>query len=209
MPSLEIDEHRQGLWRLSRHQGRQLRGRAGRIRRHGRALRLRQVHAAARHRRARDASPSGSVRINGRDITRDEPSDRGVAMVFQNYALYPHMSVRENMGFALKIAGRPRAEIDSAVQRAAEILRITEHLDKKPKQLSGGQKQRVAIGRAITRSPDVFLFDEPLSQPRRGAALADAGRARAAACRAQGDDGLCDARPDRSHDDGEPDRRPQ
>jgi multiple sugar transport system ATP-binding protein len=106
---------------------------------------------------------SGSVRINGRDITRDEPADRGVAMVFQNYALYPHMSVRENMGFALKIAGRPRAEIESAVQRAAGILRITEHLDKKPRQLSGGQKQRVAIGRAITRSPDVFLFDEPLS----------------------------------------------
>ena len=106
---------------------------------------------------------SGSVRINGRDITRHEPADRGVAMVFQNYALYPHMSVRENMGFALKIAGRPRAEIESAVQRAAAILRITEHLDKKPKQLSGGQKQRVAIGRAITRSPDVFLFDEPLS----------------------------------------------
>ena len=106
---------------------------------------------------------SGSVRINGRDVTRDEPADRGVAMVFQNYALYPHMSVRENMGFALKIAGRPRTEIANAVQRAAEILRITEHLDKKPRQLSGGQKQRVAIGRAITRSPDVFLFDEPLS----------------------------------------------
>src|SRR5882757_6129923 len=76
---------------------------------------------------------SGSVRINGRDITRHEPADRGVAMVFQNYALYPHMNVRENMGFALKIAGRPKAEIESAVQRAAGILRITEHLDKKPK----------------------------------------------------------------------------
>ena len=106
---------------------------------------------------------SGSVRINGRDITRQEPADRGVAMVFQNYALYPHMSVRENMGFALKIAGRARAEIESAVRRAAGILRITEHLDKKPKQLSGGQKQRVAIARAIARSPEIFLFDEPLS----------------------------------------------
>jgi len=105
----------------------------------------------------------GRILINGRDITGDEPSDRGVAMVFQNYALYPHMSVRDNMGFALKIAGRPRAEIDARVRRAAEILRITGHLDKKPKALSGGQKQRVAIGRAITRSPDVFLFDEPLS----------------------------------------------
>jgi len=106
---------------------------------------------------------SGSLRINGRDITRTEPADRGVAMVFQNYALYPHMTVRDNMGFALKIAGRPRAEIAAAVDRAARILRITEHLDKKPRQLSGGQKQRVAIGRAITRSPEVFLFDEPLS----------------------------------------------
>jgi multiple sugar transport system ATP-binding protein len=106
---------------------------------------------------------SGSVRINGRDITRSEPADRGVAMVFQNYALYPHMSVRDNMGFALKIAGRGRAEIAAAVERAANILRISEHLDKKPRQLSGGQKQRVAIGRAITRSPEVFLFDEPLS----------------------------------------------
>ncbi len=106
---------------------------------------------------------SGAILINGRDITGDEPSDRGVAMVFQNYALYPHMSVRQNMGFALRIAGRPQAEIDAAVNRAAQILRIEAQLDKKPKALSGGQKQRVAIGRAITRAPDVFLFDEPLS----------------------------------------------
>ena len=106
---------------------------------------------------------SGRVTINGRDVTREEPANRGVAMVFQNYALYPHMTVRQNMGFALKVAGRPRAEIDAAVARAAAILRIGEHLDKRPKQLSGGQKQRVAIGRAITRAPEVFLFDEPLS----------------------------------------------
>ncbi len=106
---------------------------------------------------------SGQILINGRDISRLEPSDRGVAMVFQNYALYPHMTVRQNMGFALKVAGRPRSEIDAAVNRAAKILRIEAQLDKKPKALSGGQKQRVAIGRAITRSPQVFLFDEPLS----------------------------------------------
>ena len=106
---------------------------------------------------------SGRITINGRDVTREEPANRGVAMVFQNYALYPHMTVRQNMGFALKVAGRPRAEIDAAVARAAAILRIGEHLDKRPKQLSGGQKQRVAIGRAITRAPEVFLFDEPLS----------------------------------------------
>ena len=106
---------------------------------------------------------SGSVSIAGHDITAAEPSDRGVAMVFQNYALYPHMTVAQNMGFALKVARRPKSEINAAVTRAAEILRITDHLAKYPKALSGGQKQRVAIGRAITRAPEVFLFDEPLS----------------------------------------------
>ncbi len=106
---------------------------------------------------------SGEIRINGRDVSREEPGDRGIAMVFQSYALYPHMTVAENMGFGLRMAKRPKAEIDAAVARAARILRITDQLDKRPKQLSGGQRQRVAIGRAITRSPEVFLFDEPLS----------------------------------------------
>ena len=106
---------------------------------------------------------SGTITIRGCDVTHLEPSERGVAMVFQNYALYPHMTVAQNMGFNLQIAGRPKAEIAAAVDRAAKILRITDHLEKFPKALSGGQKQRVAIGRAITRSPDVFLFDEPLS----------------------------------------------
>jgi multiple sugar transport system ATP-binding protein len=106
---------------------------------------------------------SGRIVISGRDVTNLEPADRGVAMVFQNYALYPHMNVAQNMGFGLKMSGRPKGEVAAAVQRAAEILRITEHLSKRPKELSGGQKQRVAIGRAITRAPDVFLFDEPLS----------------------------------------------
>ncbi|OWV75525.1 ABC transporter ATP-binding protein [Rhizobium sp. R634] len=106
---------------------------------------------------------SGQIVINGRDVSRQEPGDRGIAMVFQSYALYPHMTVAENMGFGLRMAKRPKAEIDAAVARAAKILRITDQLDKRPKQLSGGQRQRVAIGRAITRSPEVFLFDEPLS----------------------------------------------
>ena len=106
---------------------------------------------------------SGKLIINGRDVTKEEPGDRGIAMVFQSYALYPHMTVAENMGFGLRMAKRPKAEIDAAVKRAAAILRIDEQLDKLPKQLSGGQRQRVAIGRAITRSPEVFLFDEPLS----------------------------------------------
>ncbi|MDR9760710.1 sn-glycerol-3-phosphate ABC transporter ATP-binding protein UgpC [Rhizobium redzepovicii] len=106
---------------------------------------------------------SGQILINGRDVSKQEPGDRGIAMVFQSYALYPHMTVAENMGFGLRMAKRPKAEIDVAVARAAKILRITDQLDKRPKQLSGGQRQRVAIGRAITRSPEVFLFDEPLS----------------------------------------------
>ncbi|AYG63460.1 ABC transporter ATP-binding protein [Rhizobium jaguaris] len=106
---------------------------------------------------------SGQILINGRDVSKAEPGDRGIAMVFQSYALYPHMTVAENMGFGLRMAKHPKTEIDAAVARAAKILRITDQLDKRPKQLSGGQRQRVAIGRAITRSPDVFLFDEPLS----------------------------------------------
>jgi multiple sugar transport system ATP-binding protein len=106
---------------------------------------------------------AGKMLIKGRDVTKLEPGDRGIAMVFQSYALYPHMTVAENMGFGLRMANRPKPEIDAAVARAAKILRLEEQLEKKPKQLSGGQRQRVAIGRAITRSPDVFLFDEPLS----------------------------------------------
>jgi multiple sugar transport system ATP-binding protein len=106
---------------------------------------------------------SGQILINDRDVSTAEPGDRGIAMVFQSYALYPHMTVAENMGFGLRMAKRPKEEIDAAVACAAKILRITDQLGKRPKQLSGGQRQRVAIGRAITRSPDVFLFDEPLS----------------------------------------------
>jgi multiple sugar transport system ATP-binding protein len=110
-----------------------------------------------------EAITSGSIVINGRDVTSAEPSDRGIAMVFQSYALYPHMTVAENMGFGLRMANRPKAEIQAAVERAAATLRLTDQLEKLPRQLSGGQRQRVAIGRAITRSPEVFLFDEPLS----------------------------------------------
>ena len=106
---------------------------------------------------------SGTISLNGQDVTNVGPGNRGMAMVFQSYALYPHMTVARNMGFGLRMAKRPKAEIEQAVRRAAEILRMTDQLDKLPRQLSGGQRQRVAIGRAITRSPEVFLFDEPLS----------------------------------------------
>jgi len=106
---------------------------------------------------------AGELRINGKVVNEVPPSKRGIAMVFQSYALYPHMTVAENMAFGLKLAGASKAEIAAAVQRAAAILQIEPLLERKPKALSGGQRQRVAIGRAIVRKPDVFLFDEPLS----------------------------------------------
>ena len=105
----------------------------------------------------------GSISIGGKDVTNQEPRERDIAMVFQNYALYPHMSVRDNMGFALKMAGKSKDEIKKRVSEAAEALGLTEFLDRKPKALSGGQRQRVAMGRAIVRNPQVFLMDEPLS----------------------------------------------
>jgi multiple sugar transport system ATP-binding protein len=106
---------------------------------------------------------AGRVLIGGRDATGEEPSRRGVAMVFQSYALYPHMTVAENMEFGLEMAGVPRAERRAAVEAAARKLRLSDYLGRKPRALSGGQRQRVAIGRAIVRAPAVFLFDEPLS----------------------------------------------
>ncbi|AEW94835.1 MULTISPECIES: ABC transporter ATP-binding protein [Streptomycetaceae] len=105
----------------------------------------------------------GAIRIGDRDVTHLPPKDRDIAMVFQNYALYPHMTVADNMGFALKIAKVSKAEIRKRVEEAAKILDLTEYLDRKPKALSGGQRQRVAMGRAIVREPQVFLMDEPLS----------------------------------------------
>ena len=105
----------------------------------------------------------GRILIGDKDVTDVPPKNRDIAMVFQNYALYPHMSVRENMGFALKIAGTPKGEINRRVEEAAKILDLEPYLDRKPKALSGGQRQRVAMGRAIVRKPQVFLMDEPLS----------------------------------------------
>ena len=105
----------------------------------------------------------GRILIGDKDVTDVPPKNRDIAMVFQNYALYPHMSVRENMGFALKIAGVPKEKINKRVEEAARILDLEPYLDRKPKALSGGQRQRVAMGRAIVRKPQVFLMDEPLS----------------------------------------------
>ena len=106
---------------------------------------------------------SGQILIDGEDVTDVPPAKRGLAMVFQSYALYPHMSVRDNMAFALKLAGASKAERAAKVAEASRILQLDAYLDRKPKDLSGGQRQRVAIGRAIVRHPKIFLFDEPLS----------------------------------------------
>ena len=106
---------------------------------------------------------SGHILIGGRDVTRLPPKDRDIAMVFQNYALYPHMTVAENMSFALKLRGFTKSEIEKRVSAAAETLGLTPYMKRLPKALSGGQRQRVALGRAIVREPAVFLFDEPLS----------------------------------------------
>lgn len=106
---------------------------------------------------------SGTIEINGQDATQTPPGKRGLAMVFQSYALYPHMSVRNNIAFPLKRANVPQAEIDKKIDQAATKLNLIDYLDRKPSQLSGGQRQRVAIGRAIVREPSAFLFDEPLS----------------------------------------------
>ncbi|MFW2542328.1 ABC transporter ATP-binding protein [Primorskyibacter sp. 2E107] len=105
----------------------------------------------------------GSLDIDGRDVTAEPPAKRGLAMVFQSYALYPHMSVRDNVGFSLKTSGVPKDEIARKVNHAAEVLQLGPYLDRRPKDLSGGQRQRVAIGRCIVRDPTAFLFDEPLS----------------------------------------------
>ena len=110
-----------------------------------------------------EETTGGKIRIGARDVTKEDPAERGVAMVFQTYALYPHMTVAENMGFGLKMTGHPKDEIAAKVKEASRILKLDDYLARKPKALSGGQRQRVAIGRAIVRGPEVFLFDEPLS----------------------------------------------
>jgi sn-glycerol 3-phosphate transport system ATP-binding protein len=106
---------------------------------------------------------SGEVQIAGKVVNDKEPMDRNIAMVFQNYALYPHMTVKQNMGYSLKLVGYSKSEIERKVSATADLLQLSELLERKPRQLSGGQRQRVAMGRAIVREPSVFLFDEPLS----------------------------------------------
>ena len=149
----------------------------------------------------------GEVRIGGRRVNDVEPMDRDIAMVFQNYALYPHMSVRQNMGYGLKIAGQPKAEIARKVDDAARLLQLGDYLDRRPRDLSGGQRQRVAMGRAIVREPAVFLFDEPLSNL--DAKLRVQMRLEIRDLQATAGDhrALRHARPGRGDDDGRPDDR--
>lgn len=135
----------------------------------------------------------GQIAIGGDVVNQKEPAQRDIAMVFQNYALYPHMTVRGNLEYGLKNRGTPREEIDRRVEAAARTLEITPFLDRRPRQLSGGQRQRVAMGRAIVRQPKAFLFDEPLSNLDAKAARPDAYRNPPPAAFAQDHLGLCDA----------------
>ena len=146
----------------------------------------------------------GDLVIDGERVNDLAPRDRDIAMVFQNYALYPHMTVRDNMGFALKLAKDAKEDIDRRVNEAAKILDLEQHLERKPANLSGGQRQRVAMGRAIVRSPKAFLMDEPLSNL--DAKLRVQMRTEVARIqqRLGHDHGLRDARPDRGHDAGRP-----
>ena len=136
---------------------------------------------------------SGQVLIGGEDVTDFDPSERGVAMVFQSYALYPHMTVEQNLGFGLRMGGMPRDQVAARVAEAARILELDELLDRKPRQLSGGQRQRVAIGRAIVRAAQGVPVRRAAVQPRCRTARADAHRDRQAAPGARRHHGLCDA----------------
>ena len=168
---------------------------------------LRQVDAPAHDRRARGDRRRARSRSATRVVNRVPPKERDIAMVFQNYALYPHMTVRDNMSFALMLAKRPKAEIAAHVQKAADILGLAPYLDRYPRQLSGGQRQRVAMGRAIVRDPQVFLFDEPLSNLDAKLRVQMRTEIKELHQRLEDDVDLRHARPDRGDDDGRQDRR--
>jgi hypothetical protein len=190
---------RDSAWRLGRHRG-------WRVRRSRRPVRLRKIDTAAHDRRIEDIS-GGTISIGGRVVNDLPPKERDISMVFQNYALYPHMTVAENMAFSMTLAGAPKAEKARRVADAAQILGLTPLLERYPRQLSGGQRQRVAMGRAIVRDPQVFLFDEPLSNLDAKLARCDARRDQEPASSPDHHDGLRHPRSGRGHDHGRPDRR--
>ena len=144
----------------------------------------------------------GTILVDGKEVVNLAPRERDIAMVFQNYALYPHMSVAENMGFALRMAKVPKRQIAERVRAAAKILDLEDYLERKPRQLSGGQRQRVAMGRAIVREPRVFLMDEPLSNLDAKLRVADPRSDLGVAAQARCDDALRHPRPGRGDDDG-------
>ena len=148
----------------------------------------------------------GEIVIDGVDVANVPPARRGLSMVFQSYALYPHMSVRNNIAFGLKMAGQPKEMIDQKVAKAAATLNLTDYLERKPRALSGGQRQRVAIGRAIVREPEGVPVRRAAVEPGCGAAGADAHRDHAAAPAARRHHDLCDPRPGGGHDHGRPHR---
>ena len=150
---------------------------------------------------------TGEIAIGGTVVNRVPPKERDIAMVFQNYALYPHMTVRDNMSFALMLAKRTKEDIGERVQKAADILGLAPYLDRYPRQLSGGQRQRVAMGRAIVRDPQVFLFDEPLSNLDAKLRVQMRTEIKELHQRLEDHVDLRDARPDRGDDDGRQDRR--
>ena len=156
-----------------------------------------------------DSPSSGTVRIGGRIVNDVAPKDRDIAMVFQSYALFPHMTVAENLSFSLKLRGHSRAEVERRVRESAEVLGLTELLQRRPRQLSGGQRQRVALGRALVRDPEVFLLDEPLSNLDAKLRLAMRTEIAKLHRRLLRDHDLRHPRSDRSDDAGAADRRAQ
>ena len=156
-----------------------------------------------------EEASGGEIRIGDRLVNNTAPKDRNIAMVFQNYALYPHKTVYGNMAFALRAQRLPKADVERRVQQAAAILGLEDLMERKPGELSGGQRQRVAMGRAIVRDPAVFLFDEPLSQSRRGASQPPAQRDQEAAPEAARHRRVRHARPGRGDDARRPRRHPE
>jgi multiple sugar transport system ATP-binding protein len=199
MASVAIRDVRKAFGAIEVIHGVDVLDRRRRVRRPGRPVGMRQVDAAAHDRGAREHH-LGEIRIGERVVNKMPPKERDIAMVFQNYALYPHMTVAANMGFSLMLRRASKSEIERRVTGAADILGLGPLLDRYPRQLSGGQRQRVAMGRAIVRDPRVFLFDEPLSNLDAKLRVAMRTEIKELASAAEDDNRLRHPRSDRGHD---------